>query len=341
MRNPLTLTWWILLLGALEGASLILDQSQHHLWGRIGCLLLKASYLAFACVLLLRFLSFRSRKTFESMLDSYNRISGRSWTVSGRGADEWRKFLFYTALLAVSSINLITPLAWGGRTFKTSILLDLVLWLMALHWVVRAHWLKAQGRREKLKENLDDARSRLKPRSTADTPSTVEAGSVAADHSQTAAPTVDSGLSEAARPTPEPAAGMAAGAVPSAGTRAWPFLRLFVLAMTATLAIGFQRWRQAERNFAVTDLKRCLLTCLDRALDRFHGEGRLEGDLDNEACLYRHREDVGIGIGFQRGELLLWAIEKPGRDFFGNGKTGDQGLMLDGEGRFRDTRRGR
>lgn len=315
MRNPLTLAWWILLLGALEGASLVLDQSQHHFWGRIGFFFLKASYLAFACVLLLRFLSFRARKSFETMVDSYNSISGGSLTASGRGIDEWRKFFFHMALLAIALINLVTPLAWGDRTFKTSILLDLVLWLMALRWLVRAYWLKSQGRREKLKEDLDDARSRLRPRS--------------------AAP------SEAAGPVPRPTAGMAAGAVPSAGSRAWPFLLLFVLAMISTLAMGVQRWRQADRNFAVTDLKRCLLTCLDRALDRFHGEGRLEGDLANEACLYRHREDVGIGIGFQRGELLLWAIEKPGRDYFGNGKTGDQGLMLDDEGRFRDTRGGR
>ena len=71
MRNPLTLAWWILILGILEGSTLILDGSQHLLWGRVGILLLKVSYFAFASVLLFRFLSFRSRKLYESMADSY------------------------------------------------------------------------------------------------------------------------------------------------------------------------------------------------------------------------------------------------------------------------------
>lgn len=298
MRNPLTLAWWILILGVLEGSSLILDRSHHLLWAQAGFFLLKVSYLAFASVLMLRFLSFRTRKTYETMVDSYNRISGQSWSAQGKETvEEWRKFLFYMALIVVASTNIITPMAWGDMTFKTSIGLDLIFWLMALRWVTRAHWLKALGRKEKLKEGLDDARS-LKAQAGTDAP------------------------------PPMPAA---------AGASPWPFFTLFILAVTATVTVGATRFRAAERNYILTDLKGCMLTCLDRALDSFHREGRLEEGMNKESCLLRHREDVEIGMGFQRGELLLWAVEKPGHDYFWNGKGGDQGLMLDAEGRFRDT----
>lgn len=319
LRTPLTLAWWILLLGALEAASLVLDRSQHLPWGRVGFLLLKVSYLVFACILLFRFLSFRARKPYETMVDSYNRIAGQSWSASGKEVvKEWRKFLFHMALVVIASANVLAPMAWGDITFKSSILLDLCFWLMALRWLVRAYWLKSLGRRERLKEELDDARSRRKP----------QAAAIASE--------------SPAAPGSGPAGMSHPGSVASGSAqRAWPFLALFVLSALATTAVGVQRWRTADWNFIVSDLKGCLQVCLDRALERFHQDGRLAQSLQTEGCLLRHREDVDIGMGFQRGELMLWAVEKPGRDYFGNGKAGDQGLMLDAEGRFRDTGRRR
>lgn len=297
MRNPLSLAWWIFILAVLEIASLTLDHSHHLIYGRAGLLLLKASYLGFATVLLVRFLSFRSRKNYESMVDSYNRISGQTWTQT-QVADDWHKFLFHMGMVVVASTNFITPLAWGDMTFKTSILLDGVFWLMALRWVVRAHWLRALGQKEKLKAGLDDARSRSKS----------QAASEALEYKK-------------ASPI--------------------PFLSQFILAVSVTAFISFYRFRHAERVYWLSDLKGCLHQCLDRALERFHRDGKLDENLSKEACLARHRDLVDIGMGFQRGELLLWAIEKPGQDYFGNGKAGDQGLMLDAEGRFRDSGSGR
>lgn len=299
MRNPLSLAWWILILGGLELSTLILDRSHHLVWGRAGFFLLKASYFAFSTVLLIRFLSFRNRKTFESMVQTYNTLSGRAWAQAPGFGDDWRKLLFYMVLVVVSSANLITPWAWGDTTFRTSIVLDLIFWLLALRWVVNAHWLKTLGRKEKLKEGLDDARSRHK-----------------------------------ALPPPDPGQPEATSTPPVAR---WPFLTLFTLMLAVTLVLSGWRWVTADKVYHQAALKGCLLDCLDRALVRFHQDGRLDKGLHEEFCLSRYREQVEIGMGFQRGELLLWTIEKPGQDYFGNGKPGDQGLMLDAEGRFRLT----
>jgi hypothetical protein len=268
-------------------------------YGQGGLILLKASYVAFAAVLLIRFLSFRSRKNYESMVDSYNRISGQTWTQT-QVADDWHKFLFHMGLVVVASTNFITPMAWGDLTFRTSIILDLVFWLMALRWVVRAHWLKALGRKEKLKAGLDDARSKSKGQAQAEE---------------------EAAVSKEASP--------------------WPFISLFALAVAVTLALSIFRFRTAQSVYLMSELKGCLHQCLDRALESFHRDGKLDENLSKEGCLARHRDLVDVGMGFQRGELLLWAIEKPGMDYFGNGKTGDQGLLLDAEGRFRDSRGGR
>lgn len=295
MRNPLTLAWWILILGILELSSLALDRTHHLMGSRAGLMLLKTSYLAFSTVLLVRFLSFRHKKSFETMLDSYNRLSTQPWVDQQGAMGEWRKLLFYMGLVIISSTNFITPLAWREATFQTSILLDMVFWLMALRWVVRAHWLKALGRKEKLKEGLDDARSRVKSQ--------------------------------------------VAGLEPPMESRTsrWPFLTLFILALAVTLTVTWVRWRSATQVYRLTNLKGCLHKCLDRGLDRFHRDGKLEADLSKEGCLAAHRNKVEVNMGFQRGELLLWAIERPGFDYFGNGKSGDQGLILDDEGRFRST----
>lgn len=295
MRNPLTLAWWILILGILELSSLALDRTHHLVGSRAGLMLLKSSYLAFSAVLLVRFLSFRHKKSFETMVDSYNRLSTQPWIAPQGVVGEWRKLLFYMGLVVVASTNFLTPLAWRETTFQTSILLDMAFWLMALRWVVRAHWLKSLGRKERLKEGLDDARSRLKSQvPDLESPREIKASR-------------------------------------------WPFLTLFILALGVTLILTLVRWRTAPQVFRLTDLKGCLHKCLDRGLDRFHRDGKLEADLSREGCLAVHRDKVDVSMGFQRGELLLWAIEKPGFDYFGNGKSGDEGLILDAEGRFRAT----
>ncbi len=294
MRDPLKLAGWILLLGILELATVLLDRSHHLVWGRGGLLLLKASYLAFASVLLARFLSFRTRKTFESMLDSYTRIVERPWAEAPGFGTDWPKLVFHLALLLVASTNFLTPWVWRETAFKASILLDLLFWSLALRWVVRAHWLRSLGRKERLKEDLDDARSRAR--------------------------------AETAYPPPR-----------LRKTSPWAFVGLFLLAVGATAAVTLERWRSASRVYRIGDLKACMQACLERGLERFHREGRLPGDLERQPCLAVHRESVDLGAGFQRGELLLWAIEKPDRDYLGNGKPGDEGLMLDAEGRFRRT----
>jgi hypothetical protein len=307
MRNSLSFAWWILVLGGLELATVILDRSHHLLWARGGYVLLKTSYFAFSMVLLVRFLSFRNRRTFESMAQTYHTLSGQTWVTSSGLGDDWRKSIFHMALVVVASANMITPVAWGDVTFRTSILLDLAFWLLALRWVARAQWLKALGQREKLKEGLDDARS-------------LGSGPM---HKPGAGP---------AEVDPAPA-----DATLGPATSRRPFLALFILMLAATAALSGWRWVTADKVYHHAALKGCLLHCLDRALDRFHRDGRLDEGIQREACLSRYREQVEIGMGFQRGELLLWTIEKPGQDYFGNGKPGDQGLMLDAAGRFRTT----
>jgi hypothetical protein len=258
--------------------------------------LLKASYLAFAMVLLVRFLSFRNQKSFESMLDSYNRIAVVPWS-SGYGfGGDWHKLLYHMGLVMVASVNFLTPWVWSRASFQAGIFLDLVFWSLALRWVVRAHWLQALGRKENLKAGLDLARSRRRE------------------------------ALEEAPPTPN-------------RTPAWPFLSLFVAGVGMTLALSFERWSDSGRTFLLGDLKACLRDCLDLGLARFHRDGKLIQDMGQVPCLARHREGVEVTMGFQRGELLLWAIERPARDYLGNGRNGDQGLMLDAEGRFRNTRK--
>jgi hypothetical protein len=160
MRIPLSLTWWLFLLMCLEGASLLLDSFHHLIWGALGIFLLKSGYLVFAAILFIRFLSFRSQRVFETMVESYNRLSEKPWEPSDQMEMGFYKYLFYPALIALSLSNLISVFHWSEATFRASILLDTLIWLLALGWITRTHWLKARGLREKLKEFLDNARSR-------------------------------------------------------------------------------------------------------------------------------------------------------------------------------------
>jgi hypothetical protein len=47
--------------------------------------------------------------------------------------------------------------------FRVTIGLDLAIWLLVARWVARACWLRSRGARERLKEAVDDARSRTRP----------------------------------------------------------------------------------------------------------------------------------------------------------------------------------
>jgi hypothetical protein len=44
---------------------------------------------------------------------------------------------------------------------------------------------------------------------------------------------------------------------------------------------------------------------------------------------------VDMTLDLHKGDLLLRAVESDGVDYFGNGKPGDEGLVLDASGRFR------
>ena len=160
LHATLSLVWWLFLLSALEGASLFLDAYHYLTWGQLGVALLKTGYLAFAALLCIRYLSFRSQKAFESMVDSYNRLSSRPWEPGQNPKDSRFKPVFYLVLTVLSAWNFLTPFRWSESVFRHSILLDLAVWCLLIFWIGRAHWLKTLGRRERLKEGLDDARSR-------------------------------------------------------------------------------------------------------------------------------------------------------------------------------------
>jgi len=163
MGNVLKLVWWLLLLSALQASACVLDGFRYIGWGLFGYLVLKALYLAFASVLLFRYRSFQRQKAFEGLAESYQRMAGRDF----EGAVVKRRsrlnpILTWT-LLALALMDL--ALAWipGLAVFRVAIGLDLAIWLLIARWVGRACWLRSRGARERLKEAVDDARSRARP----------------------------------------------------------------------------------------------------------------------------------------------------------------------------------
>ena len=162
MRNPLILAWWLFLLTALEAAALILDRFHHLEWGRLGVHLIKACYLGFAMVLFIRYLSFRSQKAFENLVESYNRVAKQAFEAPKARRNSWVNPFLNLVLVVLTSIDFALVFNWNVAVFQISVILDLLIWLLTLRWITRTYWLKSQGTRERLKEVLDDSRSRKK-----------------------------------------------------------------------------------------------------------------------------------------------------------------------------------
>jgi hypothetical protein len=162
MRNPLILAWWLFLLTALEAAALILDRSHHLGWGQIGIHAIKAGYLAFASVIFIRYLSFRSQKSFETMVESYNRVAKKTFEAEKQRKGSWVNPFWNLVLVVLASVDFTLVFQWNESVFKASVLLDLGIWMLLMRWLTRTYWLKSKGTRERLKEVLDDTRSRMR-----------------------------------------------------------------------------------------------------------------------------------------------------------------------------------
>ena len=160
MRNPLILAWWLFLLTALEIAAMILDRFHHLEWGRLGVHLIKSCYLGFAFVLFIRYLSFRSQKSFENLVESYNRVAKQAYETEKVRRDSWVNPFWNLVLVVLTTIDFTMVFSWNISVLRVSVVLDLLIWLLTLRWITRTYWLKSQGTRERLKEALDDSRSR-------------------------------------------------------------------------------------------------------------------------------------------------------------------------------------
>lgn len=162
MKHLTVLCGWLILLFALEISAVILDSSHYLIWGIGGLYFLKACYLGFASVLFFRFLSFRAQKSYEGMVESYSRISGKEIEVEKPRKYRWVNSWLYFCLVVLSSIDLAMNFHWTLLEFHISIIVDFLIWVLAIRYVSRAHWLKSMGRREKIKAFLDDSRSKMK-----------------------------------------------------------------------------------------------------------------------------------------------------------------------------------
>jgi hypothetical protein len=162
MRNPLILAWWLFLLSSLEITALILDRSHHLEWGHMGLHLIKAGYLGFACVIFVRYLSFRSQKNFEQLVESYNRVAKKTFEGEKQRKGNWVNPFWNLLLVVFATVDFTLVFQWNEGIFKASVLLDLLIWMLLMRWLTRTYWLKTKGTRERLKEVLDDTRSRLR-----------------------------------------------------------------------------------------------------------------------------------------------------------------------------------
>lgn len=291
MGNVLKLFWWLLMLSALQASACILDGFRYIGWGLFGYLVLKGMYLAFAGVLLFRYRSFRRQRAFEGLAETYQKMSGKDFA-GGSARRESRLHPFLTwAMLALAVMD--AALAWFTdlTAFRATIALDLAIWLLMSRWVARACWLRSRGARERLKEAVDDARSRAR----------------AADPDSPAAP---------ARVSPA------------------PFVALAAMSLALSLGFGIKRWVDAEAVSRMNDLQRCMDACMRQASMRFYQQGEGRGSVADEPCVRRLEAQVDLSLDWSGGELRLRAVEKPDADYFGDGRPGDEGLALDGNGNF-------
>ncbi len=120
-----------------------------------------------------------------------------------------------------------------------------------------------------------------------------------------------------------------------------PFRVLAGIAMTLAAAIAWCRWSAAERTFRIDALKQCMEGSMRALADRYYG-GEALNQLKpaGEPRLREMSGSLEPALWFSGGDLLLRASETPISDFFGDGTAGNQGLILDANGRFRKAEAG-
>jgi hypothetical protein len=166
MKYLSVLAWWLLLLFSWQMSAAILDGAHYLFWGLAGIYFLKAGYVGFASVLYFRYLSFRAQKSYETMVESFNRISERPILIEKQPKISWVNPALNLILVIIASVDFSLAFMWNQSAFRTTLVLDLAVWLLTLRYVVRTYWLKSVGRREKVKEFLDNSRSKMRTESS-------------------------------------------------------------------------------------------------------------------------------------------------------------------------------
>jgi hypothetical protein len=93
-------------------------------------------------------------------VESYNRLSKQAVEPGKIRKDSWLNPLLLLALVVLASVDFTLVFQWNEPVFKLSVWLDFIIWCLIVRWFGRTFWLKGNGARERLKEVLDDARSR-------------------------------------------------------------------------------------------------------------------------------------------------------------------------------------
>jgi len=163
MGKVLTLAWWLLLLASMQVSARILDGFRFLGWGAFGYSVLKALYLAFAAVLLIRYRSFRRQRAYEGLAESYQRVAGKEYDTAASRRDSRLNPFLHWLLVVLAALDVAMAWVPGLIAFRVTIALDAAIWLLIVRWVARACWLGSRGARERLKAAVDDARSRSRP----------------------------------------------------------------------------------------------------------------------------------------------------------------------------------
>jgi hypothetical protein len=258
----------------------------------LGFCVVKAVYLAFAWIVILRHRSFRRQRAFEALAESYHRVAGKDFDPKAARRESRLNPALNKLLLALASADCVLAFAWNLGAWRGSILLDIAIGLLMIRWVARAGWLRARAARERLKSAVDDARSLARP--------------------QTGGP-------EAAPKRVSPV----------------PFAVLAAFAMAGVVGLGTWRWAHAQRAFRVGEADRCLGTILRTASERFYQQGQARLGMGEEDCVKALAGRVGFRLEWGGGELRVRAGEAAGSDYFGNGTAGDEGRIMDANGRAR------
>ncbi len=295
MKNLSILAWWLLLLFALQASSLVLDRSHHLFFGQIGIQIIKLCYIGFGSVLFLRYLSFKAQKSYEQMVESFNRAAGKEFVPNNQPKITWLNPILNIVLVILSSIDFTVVFLWREPTYRISIILDLIIWILGLRWVARTYWLKSQGKREKIKAFLDDSRSKM---------------------------------ATGQNPTPD---------IESKSRAKWPFNSMAFLSLLVAILISLWRWNHASQTYKIDDLKACMENEIRKAGDRFYQSGRLDSAFSEESCTQEKSKEISFRLVLNNGEVYLSGIEKDQVDFFGDGKPGNEALVVDLSGRFRDS----